>query len=272
MRKAIVVSASSDIGLAMCDKWLSQGVLVAGSYRTHSQALGKLEHKGLQTFPCDLADRQSIKDFCQNIQHKFGQWDSLVLCPGLQDPIGMFADIDFDEWEHSLRVNCSAQLRIIHQLMPLRRLSAESSPCVLSFAGGGTNNATVRYSAYTLAKIALIKMTELLAAEITDTRFVIVGPGWVKTKIHQSTLEAGDRAGENYQVTQTKLQGDELTSMDDVVNCCDWLIWQTGTEVSGRNFSVVFDEWGEKNLIDDLKNDSNMYKLRRSGNDKRVKS
>jgi NAD(P)-dependent dehydrogenase (short-subunit alcohol dehydrogenase family) len=32
-RKAIVVSASSDIGTAMCRRWLARGWTVAGTYR-----------------------------------------------------------------------------------------------------------------------------------------------------------------------------------------------------------------------------------------------
>jgi NAD(P)-dependent dehydrogenase (short-subunit alcohol dehydrogenase family) len=271
LRKAIVISASSDIGLAMCDEWLAKGYQVAGTFRTPSEALNQLKNKGLDTYQCDLSDRSSVIECCQAIKQKFGEWDTLVLCPGLQDPVGLFQETDFDEWEQSIIVNFSAQMRIIHLLLPFRRHSATESPSVLSFAGGGTNNATQRYSAYTISKIALIKMTELLASETPDTRFTIVGPGWVKTKIHQSTLDAGKMAGENYALTQYKLQSNELTPMRDVLDCCNWLIWEAGKEVNGRNFSVVFDQWGSEALIDELKTDTNMYKLRRNGNDKLVK-
>ena len=44
-------------------------------------------------------------------------------------------------------------------------------------------------------------MCELLDAEIHDTAFTILGPGWVNTKIHQSTLANKHKAGENYKKT-----------------------------------------------------------------------
>jgi NAD(P)-dependent dehydrogenase (short-subunit alcohol dehydrogenase family) len=138
---------------------------------------------------------------------------------------------------------------------------------VLFFSGGGTNNATTYYSAYTVSKIALIKMCELLDAELPGCRFMILGPGWVKTKIHEATLRAGGRAGANYQRTIEKLGGSECTPMENVLDCCDWLIELPRNLVSGRNFSVVFDRWGEPELEKKLAAEPHMYKLRRFGND-----
>ncbi len=114
-------------------------------------------------------------------------------------------------------------------------------------------------------------MTELLDAEIPDTRFAIVGPGWVKTKIHDATLSAGEKAGDNYQRTIEKLAGDECTDMNDVLDCCDWLINAPREAVSGRNLSVVFDRWGTDRLTEMLIKNPDMYKLRRYGNDWLVK-
>ena len=89
-------------------------------------------------------------------------------------------------------------MRFIHGLLPNRNLDKASIPSVLMFAGPGTNNAPKDYSALTISKIALIKMVELFDAEIIDTSFSILGPGWVKTKFHDSTIQSKDAAGSNY--------------------------------------------------------------------------
>lgn len=109
-------------------------------------------------------------------------------------------------------------------------------------------------------------MCELLDAEICDTRFVILGPGWVKTKIHEATLKAGSRAGSNYQRTIEKLAGDECTPLERVLDCCDWLVTTPRQIIGGRNFSVVYDKWGSKELTALLDQEPDMYKLRRHGN------
>ena len=163
-------------------------------------------------------------------------------------------------------------MRLIHELLPARYVNSTPEPIVLLFAGGGTNDAPTNYSAYIISKIAQIKMCELLDAEMPDTRFAIVGPGWVKTKIHESTLSAGARAGANYQRTIDKLASNECTSMEQVLDCCDWLVEAPRNLISGRNFSVMFDKWGTEELDKMLAQNPDMYKLRRYGNEWLVKN
>lgn len=261
-KKAIIISASSDIGEALARRWKTNGWQVAGTFRTKSRQVNALAEEKVKLVACDLADKKSVQRACQELRKAMPKWDALVLCPGTQEPVGLFTENDFDAWEDSVRVNLTAQLRIVHELLPSRNKNA----CVLFFAGGGTNNAPINYSAYTLSKVGLIKMTELLDAEVPDARFTIIGPGWVKTKIHEATLKAGGKAGSNYQRTKNKLAGDECTSMEQVLDCCDWLISAPREVVGGRNFSVVFDSWGDERLTEKLKQDGDIYKLRRAGN------
>ena len=54
--------------------------------------------------------------------------------------------------------------------------------------------------------------------------------------------------------------------MERVIECCDWLVSAEREYVSGRNFSLVHDTWGSDHLNELLKTNSNMYKLRREGN------
>ena len=70
--------------------------------------------------------------------------DILVFATGTQKPIGLFSDCDFDEWANSIQVNFTNQLRIVKRLIPIRNKNNILGPCVLFFAGGGTNNATVK--------------------------------------------------------------------------------------------------------------------------------
>ncbi|MBA3016731.1 SDR family oxidoreductase [Patescibacteria group bacterium] len=264
---AIIIASSSDIGSAMARHWRKKAWNVFGTYRKKSYATAELSEIGVELVQCDLSDNGSVQKACLELRNLCPLWDNLILSAGSQEPIGSFISCNFDNWADSIQVNFTNQLRIVKELLPNRNTNNILGPCVLFFAGGGTNNATKNYSAYTISKIALIKMCELLDAEIPGTRFVIVGPGWVKTKIHQETLLAGIRAGENYERTKYRLSSDELTPMDEVLDCCDWLINSPRNVISGRNFSVVYDMWGTEELSRKLIDDFNMYKLRRHGND-----
>ena len=68
--------------------------------------------------------------------------------------------------------------------------------------GGAINRAFSNYSAYSLGKIDLVKFCELIHNECHDIHAVAVGTGWVATKIHRQTIEAGDLAGDNLVTTR----------------------------------------------------------------------
>jgi NAD(P)-dependent dehydrogenase (short-subunit alcohol dehydrogenase family) len=264
--RRIVISATSDIGRALSVDWLAAGCEVHGTYRTRGDVVDQLANSGASLLPCDLADAASIRSAGAELRHRSPDWDVLVLAAGTIEPIGPFLECDFDEWSASIGANFTGQMHVLRELLPARRRTGKLPPLALLFAGGGTNNATVNYSAYTLAKIALIKAAELLAAEIRDCRFSIVGPGWVNTKIHQATLTAGERAGDAYRRTRDKLASNDWVPIQRVVDCCNWLVRTPGDVINGRNFSTAHDAWGDSRLDELLRRDPDMYKLRRSSN------
>ncbi|HVA45091.1 MAG TPA: SDR family oxidoreductase [Pirellulales bacterium] len=268
--RRIIISASSDIGHALADEWLSAGCEVHGTFRTESGAVDELRRRGASLIHCDVADCTSVARACGALR-KRGQWNVLVLAAGAIEPIGPFVDCDFARWSESIQVNFTGQMQVLRELLPARRRGAALPPLALLFAGGGANGATLNYSAYTLSKVALVKAVELLAAEVTDCRFAIVGPGWVNTKIHQATLDAGPRAGENLRRTQEKLARGDWVPLRRVVDCCNWLVAAPSEVINGRNFSTAFDAWGDSRLDELLKADHDMYKLRRAGNEKGVR-
>lgn len=265
--KAIVISATSGIGEELCKSWAQKGWKVFGTYRSHSPAVDMLEKEhGISLIPLDLGSISSIRSGCNQLKEICPEWDIVVFAAGTLDPIGPFETLDFEEWEKALHVNFIQQMRVLHALLPVRNKGSQKCS-VLFFAGGGTNNAVVNYSSYAISKIALTKMCEFLDAEIPDTNFSIVGPGWVKTKIHESTLRAGkERAGVNFEKTKERLEGTDWVPMDQVIACCTWIVTTRSTGIRGRNFSVAHDRFGTRELEVALENDPDMYKLRRSSN------
>jgi NAD(P)-dependent dehydrogenase (short-subunit alcohol dehydrogenase family) len=273
-RTAIIISISSDIGTALAKHWRTKGWSVLGTYRTRSPAVDQLAQLGVGLVACDLASSDSIRKACRSLKKRCPAWDALIMCPATQEPIGLFQEVDFDDWEASVRVNFTSQMRVVHELLPTRRVPGsrkDIGPCVLFYAGPGTNNAPTHYSAYIISKIALVKMCELLDREVPDTRFTIIGPGWIKTKAHEATLKAGKRAGANYDITLRRIANNEFGKMEDVLLCSDWAVRSRRELVGGRNFSVVNDRWGDRSLDAMLKADPDLYKLRRCGNNKLVK-
>jgi NAD(P)-dependent dehydrogenase (short-subunit alcohol dehydrogenase family) len=183
------------------------------------------------------------------------------------NPIGKFFKCNFDKWEHSVVINSISQLRFLHKIYPLRRKNCICN--VVFFAGSGTNNPFTNYSAYCSSKIMLIKMCELLDDENKDLNVFIVGPGWVRTKIHDQTIKSRYGAGGSYKRTLDFLNsGNSGTAYRDIYDCINWCISQGAPVAGGRNFSVVHDLWKNAggSLARQLRADQNKFKLRRFKN------
>jgi NAD(P)-dependent dehydrogenase (short-subunit alcohol dehydrogenase family) len=266
---AIVVGISSDIGRELASRLVADGWTVSGTFRQKANVRGL--PPSVSVTPCDLTSRQSIDSAVEALRRESVAWDVLVLAAGTVEPVGAFWDCDSNEWEESIQANALGPLRIVRALYPTR--SRIGTPGIVFFSGAGSNGPAPSYSAYCASKILLIKMCELLDSETPDASIFIVGPGMVRTKIHDPTLRSPERSGLNYQKVVDFLASPGLgTSHDDIYACVKWCISAGKQVVGGRNISLVNDAWrsGGKGLAQALERDPALYKLRRFGNERRI--
>lgn len=259
----VIFSISSDIGYELAKSRLESGWKVFGTYRNDSVQVADIKSLGGVLIPADFESRKSLKIACDDIIQKCGHWDELIVAPGTLEPIGFFESCNFESWADSINVNFTNQLYVVYEMHAAHNKDA----LIVFFAGGGTNGTADRFSAYTVSKIALIKMTELLDSEMSDIRLSIIGPGWINTKIHNETLNAKELAGPSFEETIQRQANNNFGSIDDVVRCINWLSIQEKNTIGGRNFSVQHDAWETVEFQNVLKNNSNAGKLRRFAND-----
>lgn len=266
---AVVLGLGSDIGRELAFRYSSSNWIVWGTHRDPT-GLSKLP-LGVKSVFCDLTDIGSLENAVTQFKLDNLKWDLLIIAAGTEEPIGSFWECDDDAWDSGIQINALAPLRFVRQIYSYRNQNTSSS--VAFFSGSGTNNAAPAYSAYSASKIMLIKMCELLDSESPDTSFFIIGPGIVRTKIHQQTLKEPERSGSNYQKVIEYLGSDNMgTSHDDIFNCLNWCHKAGKKIIGGRNIALVNDAWrnGGHTLMEKLKNDSDLYKLRRFGNDLKI--
>lgn len=266
-REVFIAGANADIGTALVRYFAADGWRVTGTYRQAAPDVDAVPAAAELLF---LAADFAVAGAGAGVAGRYGasgrRWDVLVSAVGTMLPVGPFMETPFGEWERAVRVNMLSQLELVHGLYPHRRPDGVAH--VVLLAGGGTNGPFRNYSAYCLAKIGLIKACELLDDECPDLNVFIVGPGWVRTKIHGETLASGPRAGDNLERTRRFLESDELgTPPETIYRCIRWGIEVGRGVAGGRNFSVVHDPWGTADFADRLKADRNLCKLRRRNPD-----
>ena len=269
MKAVFILGLTSDIGRELAGRFLRDGWSVAGTHRPGADVTAL--PPGYRLWPCDLARPDSVQQLITDCQAAGQPWDLLVIAAGTEEPIGDFWSCDAGAWEAGIGINALAPLQVVRGLHGLRRAGAQ--PAVAFFSGSGTNNAAPAYSAYCASKIFLLKMCELLDAESPDTSFFIIGPGIVRTKIHQQTLRTPATSGANYRkVVDFLASPDPGTSHDDIYACLEWCRQAGKAVIGGRNLSLVHDAWrnGGMALARRLQSEPNLYKLRRRGNDLKI--
>lgn len=262
VKKVTVLGCNSDIGAFLCNQWLESGFKVVGTYRSRNKNLSKLEKKGLKSIKIDFDNVVTSKKAEEFIDVSLG-WDVFISCVGDTEPLDNFIDSNIDLWSQSVQLNFTNQVRFVHYLLNASKPSNLKSRTILFIAGGAMNSATKYMSAYTISKIALTKFVELAQFENNHDKFVIVGPGWINTKIHQKTLNAKGNAKELSEITQRKINENDFNSLEDLRKMLDWVIHSPISLVGGRNFSLTTDAWWESNFLQKLRNDKEMFKLRR---------
>lgn len=267
VKTVIILSVSSDIGYELGKRFLRDGYNLIGTYRKFGQMDNFDKYAKCHLLKCDISQKESIKSFIQQYKKLNLKWDILLSCVGDLLPLTSFFESNFENWRASVQVNSVDQLQVIHGLYPYRNTSVAK---VIFFAGGGVNNAVIDTSAYTAAKIMLIKMCEFLDAENKDISFFAIGPGFLKTKIHRVVYQGKNVSRKKIIETDNYFKSKKGMKMIYLYDCLKWLCQQPKEVVGGRNFSVADDPFkgNKRNLLTrQLLKDRDMYKLRRYKND-----
>ena len=132
-RTVFILSASSDIGRALTDRYLSTGATVIGTYRSACALDEYRGHPHMHILPLDLAQPERFPEIAKYLHDRGLQWDLFVASNGTMEPIGPFLEVDGESWQDAVCANALAPCRLVQVLYPLRRPSQINS--VAFFAG-----------------------------------------------------------------------------------------------------------------------------------------
>jgi NAD(P)-dependent dehydrogenase (short-subunit alcohol dehydrogenase family) len=197
-RVALITGASRGIGAAVAKRFGREGAHLVLCART----VGGLEEvdDAVQTaggeratlVPLDLADGDAIDQMGAALYERFGRLDILI---GNAGTLGDFTPIGHAEpamWEETLRINTTANFRLIRSMDPLLRASeAGRAVFVTSSAARNRNAFTAPYAA---SKAALEALVQIYAEEVAHTavRANIVDPGGQRTRMYAKAFPGAD--------------------------------------------------------------------------------
>ncbi len=213
----LITGANRGLGLAFARRFSADGFQVIGTARQPDKAV-ELRALGVRIEQLDVTDADSVRRLGAAIGD--ASVDILINNAGVGAGWrGTLEDLDIDNVERILQVNCLGPMRVTQALLPsLHKGDRKLIVNITSMLGSIERNTRGGAYGYRESKAALNMFTRSIAAELDPHGFtcIAMNPGWVKT----------DMGGPNARLTPDQ-------SIDAMVTVIEGL----STEHSGRFYS-----------------------------------
>ena len=270
MKKNIVITgAGRGIGRQIAINASKNGANIALIARTESELnqtrdllSGNGNHK---CYILDISIQTQTKKTFENIFHDYKNIDGLVNNAGIQKPIGPFHEVSLQEWIYNIEVNLFGTLSCTKEV--LRHMVSASKGKIVNLSGGGSTSPRVNFSAYGIAKTAVVRFTETLALELKSFHIDVnaIAPGAVNTKMLDEILENRSATGVEYidAIKRKEKGGNSPSTAADLV--C-YLLSKESDGITGKLISAPWDPWQTLEFQNQLRQDRDLATLRRIDN------
>ena len=263
-----ITGGSIGIGYEAAKMCAESGARIIIASRTESdlkaavEELNKISRRGHTYKILDVGDKEQVERCAKNIQEEHGNIDGLVNCAGIYGPIGKIDEIDIDKFTEAININFLGTVYMCHYFVPLMKNRGAK---IVNFSGGGAAGPFPNYSAYATSKTAIIRFTENISKELENDGIEVnaIAPGFVVTRLHQQTLQAGEKAGNAFLEKTKREIEDGGVPPEKTAELTTFLLSDKSNGITGRFISAPWDNW--KDFVNNLGeiSSSSLYTLRR---------
>ena len=260
---ALVTGASRGLGREITKHVAGEGFTVAAVARDAAALDETVTYAGgnVKPYAVDLADLASLPDLVSTITRDLGTIRVLVNNAAIQGPMGLFDELNFDQWRAVFDATLFAPMRLCQLVLPAMR--QRRSGKIINLSGGGATAPRPHVTAYAGSKCAMARLTETLAAEYREFNIDInaVAPGAMNTRMLQETLAAQLPLEHAKSIQQQQTGGAPPEKAAELIA---WLASPASDGITGRLISAVWDGWREfPSHRGDLEKFADLYTLRR---------
>ncbi len=193
---AIVTGGGRGIGQSIALGLAIAGASVAIVARTEAEVaevagqIGQAAGRSV-AIPADVSVPGDVDRMVGEAERTLGPIDLLVNNAGLVGPIGPTWEIDPGEWWRCVEVNLRGPMLCTRAVLP--GMVARRRGRIVNVASGAGTRAIPYLGAYVTSKAALIRFTEVLAAEVAGKGVSVfsIQPGTVRTAMAESAMASG---------------------------------------------------------------------------------
>jgi NAD(P)-dependent dehydrogenase (short-subunit alcohol dehydrogenase family) len=186
-KKVIVTGASSGIGRATAERFLSEGasvVLVGRRGGVLEDIASRAEHGEGFVFAANLSDEKDSERCIAQASEMMGGLDVLINAAGILKG-GRIEDTTFELWDEMMNINLRSVFHLMKLAVPHLEISRGNIVNVSSVTGPRSFPGVL---AYCVSKAAVDQLTRCAALELAakGIRVNAVNPGVVVTELHRA--------------------------------------------------------------------------------------
>jgi short-subunit dehydrogenase len=185
----LITGASSGIGKDTAIEFAKLGaniVLVARKKDKLEQTANELKKFGtsILTYPCDVSNRDQVKEMSKIVLEKFGSVDILVNNAGYA-VYGYVSDLTIDEIESQMETNYFGMIYCTKNFLP--SMLKKKSGHIVNVASVAASFGLPGIASYCASKFAMLGFSEGLKHELKDTGvgITVVSPIMVRTNFFE---------------------------------------------------------------------------------------
>ena len=261
----VITGTSSGIGRALAESLLAQGHLVWGLARSDQSEFAGRHAGAFHGSPCDVAEWSQVARAAAEVAAAWSHVDGLVTCAGLQGEIGRTVTADPTRWSATIRANLDGTFHALRAFDTLLRCAPRRAK-VVCFSGGGATKPRANFSAYGVAKTAIVRLVETVAEEERDRPLDInaVAPGAINTRLTDEVIALGPAVvGEAEYTAAQKQKAAGDAPLEKALDLVEWLLSPNSDGISGRLLSAPWDAWPTLAQLKSELAQSDIYTLRR---------
>jgi len=188
-RVAIVTGGGSGIGLAIAEKFTTNGISTIIVGRDEEKLNKAKEQLGECCFPmpCDVSKLECIPVLVKNIIDKFGQIDVLVNNAGINMK-KEFTEVTDEDFQKIITTNLCSVFAMSREVV--KEMLKKGSGSIIHISSMAAQYGLPKVIAYSASKTAIDGMTRAMAVELSPKgiRVNAIAPGFIETDMTAKAL------------------------------------------------------------------------------------
>ena len=250
-QRVIITAAAGGIGRAIAERFRRDGHRVHICDIDAAAVAATTAALGVTGSVTDVGQPHQVEAMFAEAMGHLGGIDVLINNHGIAGPRGFIEDLDYDEWDHCLRVNLSGMFYTMKQAVP--HFKRQRSGCILNLATTSARTMLPKRAAYVAGKVGVMGLTKNCARELGPWNIQVncVLPGFMNNARGKGVLAkvAADRGIPVDQLEKEALQFVSMRcwiEMSEIADLCAFLASDQARHISGQEIAVDGNaEWEE---------------------------